>query len=140
MSRDNALRSQMDSSRPQAVPMTEAPTLAKPGDGAHALGQEQSQVPLVRTDNLESVQTLNSPKVLESLARVEAFTRQIFTGEFTYEEREDYEIAGDRHFTFRVVDSGDLDAILARHHEWHERLREVPVSLRRLFRLSIDAR
>lgn len=86
------------------------------------------------------ISLLDRVGVRESLERVEAITRQIFAGELTVVEREDFEVAGDRHFTFRVVDTGDIDDMMVRYNEWHARLSEVPVDVRHLFRLSIDAR
>ena len=55
------------------------------------------------------------------LKQVEAMTRQIFSGEVTYTEKEDGEVPGDWHFTFNVVDHGDVDAIQTRNNEWHRR-------------------
>ncbi|MBI3466915.1 MAG: hypothetical protein HY000_28205 [Planctomycetes bacterium] len=87
-----------------------------------------------------STQTPNGFDMLEALQKVESMTRQIFSGEVTMEEREDPEIPNDRHFAFCVVDTGNIEDILARHNEWHARLDEVPVELRGMFCLSIDAR
>lgn len=85
----------------------------------------------------------NSPKdieVAESLERVKQITSQIFHGEAKVVQREDNEIPGDLHYTFCVADTGDTTEILARYNRWHSRLNEMPVDVRRLFRLSIDAR
>ena len=71
--------------------------------------------------------------------KVEAMTRQIFSGEVTYAEKEDSEVPDDRHFTFNVVDHGNVDTILMRNNEWHRRLCEMPAGVHSLFRLSIDA-
>src|SRR5438045_2911946 len=69
---------------------------------------------------------------------VEAMTREVFGGEVTYREREDDETSNDRHFTFYVADTGDVDAILKRSDRWHARLCELPTTAHGLFRLSID--
>ena len=79
-------------------------------------------------------------EIRDSLEKVKAITREIFSGEVALAEREDCEVEGDRHFTFSVVDSGDLDAMLSRCKAWHARLGELPPHVRGLFRLSIDAR
>lgn len=79
-------------------------------------------------------------EIRDLLEKVKAITREVFSGEFALTEREDCEIEGDRHFTFSVVDSGDVDAMLSRYKEWHSRLGELPAHVRSLFRLSIDAR
>ena len=71
--------------------------------------------------------------------QVEAMTRQVFSGEVTCIEKEDEEIPDDWHFTFNVVDRGDVDAILMRNNEWHARLCQLPIAAHGLFRLSIDA-
>jgi hypothetical protein len=71
--------------------------------------------------------------------QVEAMTRQIFSGEVTCLEKEDDEVPDDWHFTFNVVDRGDLDAILLRNNAWHTRLCQLPAAAHSLFRLSIDA-
>jgi hypothetical protein len=73
------------------------------------------------------------------VSQVEAMTRQIFSGEVTYTEKEDDEVPDDLHFTFDVVDHGDVDAILRRSNEWHARLCQLPPAAHGLFRLSIDA-
>lgn len=79
-------------------------------------------------------------EVRDALEQVRRITGEIFSGEIEVVEREDAELAGDRYFTFCVIDSGDVDAILARHHKWHARLCELSPSVRGMFRLSIDAR
>lgn len=77
--------------------------------------------------------------VAESLERVKQFTSQIYPGEAAIVQREDNEIAGDRHFTFCVADAGDTADIMARYNQWHSRLGELSTNVRRMFRLSIDA-
>ena len=54
-------------------------------------------------------------------------------------KKEDEEVPDDLHFTFNVVDHGDVDAILKRNNEWHARLCQLPPAAHGLFRLSIDA-
>jgi hypothetical protein len=78
--------------------------------------------------------------LLESLKKVDDMTRQIFSGEITRIQKEDWEVPNDPYFSFRVTDTGNMDEILARYNEWHERLCEVPATVRGMFRLSIDVR
>jgi hypothetical protein len=77
--------------------------------------------------------------VMTALAEAQTITCQLFEGGIECVEKEDREIAGDRYFEFRVVDSGDIGEILARDSEWHRRIATLPPDLVGLFRLSIDA-
>ncbi len=82
---------------------------------------------------------LNDLDVHALVSQVEAMTRQVFSGEATYTEKDDEAVPDDWHFTFNVVDRGDVDAILMRNNEWHARLCQLPAAAHGLFRLSIDA-
>ncbi len=73
------------------------------------------------------------------VGQVEAMTREVFPGEVTYTEKEDDELPDDWHFTFNIVDRGDVASILTRNNQWHARLCELPPAAHGLFRLSIDA-
>src|SRR5688572_29573108 len=73
----------------------------------------------------------------ELVDQVLLMTKSIYSGDITCEEQEDDEIAGDRHFLLRVSDSGDVDAIFARHNQWHMRLVDFPTGVRTRFRLLI---
>jgi hypothetical protein len=88
----------------------------------------------------KSTNQRNYSGVFCALEQVKRITHEVFAGPFKCLEREDAEIDNDRHFTFRVVDNGELGDILDRYNLWHERLSEVPASLRSAFRLSIDTR
>lgn len=97
-----------------------------------------------RVTHLESVRASAAHDVgyreIQSLVkRIEAMTCEVFGGEVTYREREDEGTPNDRHFTFYVTDTGDVDAILRRSDQWHARLCELPTTAHGLFRLSIDA-
>ena len=85
---------------------------------------------LVDADQLEMQSLVN---------RVKEMTCEIFPGEIECVEKEDDEFPGDWHFTFNVVDRGDVDAIVLRNNEWHARLCQLPAAAHGLFRLSIDA-
>lgn len=80
------------------------------------------------------------PATADAIGIVEGFTRQIFAGKVSMTQEHDPELAGDRHFVVTIVDTGDIDEILAREDQWYARLRELPEEMRGAFRLVIDAR
>jgi predicted DNA-binding antitoxin AbrB/MazE fold protein len=90
--------------------------------------------------NGDSAHDVGFQEIHALVERVEAMTREVFGGEVTYCEREDDEVPNDRHFTFDVVATGDVDAILKQSDQWHARLCELPTAAHGLFRLSIEAR
>ena len=74
----------------------------------------------------------------EHVNRVMEMTQAIFPGEVKCEEQEDAEVFGDRHFVLRVTDSSNLETVLAKHNQWHQKLVELPPGTRTCFRLVID--
>jgi hypothetical protein len=88
-----------------------------------------------------SARNFSTGEFQESLEKVRCITQEIFSQPFSCYEREDCEIADDRHFAVEVVDDGELKEIAGRNDEWHRRIAlEIPSNVRTLFRLSIDAR
>jgi hypothetical protein len=74
----------------------------------------------------------------EHVSRIVEMTRTLFPDGLECAEQEDAEIPGDRYFLLRVKDSGSLEAVLARHNQWHQKLVELPPGIRTCFRLAID--
>lgn len=69
-----------------------------------------------------------------------AFTREIFSGSVSCDEREDGESPGEWSYEIAVTDHGEVSEILARNNEWHRRLAFIPFEAQHFFRLLIDAR
>jgi hypothetical protein len=106
-------------------------------------GADYDDMSLVLPPTTATQQGIKRPSHLEiaqALALVREITSQVFSGPFECNEKEDCEIAGDRFFEVRVVDPGEIGAILTRDEEWHRRVASLPASLVGLFRLAIDAR
>jgi hypothetical protein len=104
------------------------------------LAELEQRVARLETVNGLTGRDISDREIQAPVTRVEAMTREIFGGEVKYCEKEEEEVPNDRHFTFNVVDTGDVDAILRRSDRWHARLCELPTVAHGFFRLSIDAR
>lgn len=79
-------------------------------------------------------------EVRDAIDRVKSITIDLFSEEYRILEREDCELDDDRHFTFRVTCCGEAAERMRHYDLWHERLSEVPIGVRGMFRLSLDAR
>lgn len=73
--------------------------------------------------------------VRNAIVQVERLTREIFGQVESIEETTDMEDATWRIVVVHVLDGGELEAMVGRFNDWHDRLSEVPAAVRGHFRL-----
>jgi hypothetical protein len=82
----------------------------------------------------------SKPEVSAVMASVKRISQELFPGPYSCSDESDPEFPDDTYVVISVESTGDLQDVVRRRVEWHERIRDLAPGLFGKLRLSISPR